>query len=180
MADTGRGRRTRRRSPGRQVRPDRRFGASEHDVAQRPVGIRLQERVDLCEAGAAVLVEQIAPLDQPARDRIVSLLGQGTGARPVAAVAGLEGAGIEVVIGRAQHVDRAGAMFAVCRRVRFLGICDRLHHDHGAGPLEPRGQIIRLCRGAKCACRDRADKNADACCSHSCSTLMVAGGPRAP
>jgi hypothetical protein len=64
------------------------FSARANSVSRSgQSGFSFQEAVDLAEGGAAVLVQQVAPLDELLRDRIVALVGEPARGDPVAAIA---------------------------------------------------------------------------------------------
>ncbi len=121
------------------------LGAREQRVLRGPAGIGLDEGADLAERGAAVLVDDITPFDEAAGDGVVALGGEAACPRPIAAVGGIEGAGVEIVIAAGERADGAGAALER-RRGAALGraqrIRDRLHHHHVALADEARRQVL--------------------------------------
>ena len=143
------------------------LGAGEQNMPQRPFGIVAQEAADLVERRPAILVGEVAPDDDAPGNRIAALVGQSLGGDPVAAVAGIEGFLIKIVIGRAQRVDQAGPPV---RRGQGRGFAlavvgaaagHRLHHHGSARLAEPgrQGTRRRLGRrlrvGCGCARKER-------------------------
>ena len=135
-------------------RIDGMLGACVQRVAVGPVRIILQERADFREGSAAVPVEQVTPLNDEPRDRIVALIGKSARRDPVAAIGRFERTPVQIVVGRAQEMNQAFPSFAAaggerCRRVP--GISDRRHHDDvalaGEAGRELRLRGGRLCRG---------------------------------
>ena len=130
---------------GGHVRRDGGLGARLQGAAQRPgpgagrgSGV-FDHRVDLGEGRAAVLVQGIAPFQQPPGGCVLALCRQGARAHPVALGRSLEGAHEQVMLRSGQKTEPAGP----CPRNAGTGgaaIRDGLHHHHIAVAAEPGWQ----------------------------------------
>ena len=126
------------------------FRARLQGAAQRPLGSALgvrvaDHRVDLGKSGAAILVQGVAPLQQPLGQIVLSLGCDAARRRPVAAAGGLEGAQENVVVGGRQVAQPAGPHCgkSCAAPASHHGVGHGRHHHHR--PHRP------LCRNREAA-----------------------------
>ena len=141
------------------------FGAGKERVAAGPVGIGFEEAVDLGEGRPAVLVEQIAPLDQLARGGVCGPGRQARGPRSSRRGRVASKRAGDRARGRRRSVrESCSACIRSLPPARAASrrIVDRRHHDDAVLLGQPRRQGMRQSGGTAGVCDDAAAAPASA------------------